>query len=292
MDNFQLSLITLFVTTGLIGCSAAPQKDFSLYEARTDYSDAQNNLLIVRLAPRELKQAGDAIDKANAASERKESADVVNCLAAAAKLRVAIALATARQHDVEMTVIDTETLRREARFGARTDIQSVSHKSAAVLLRQEEMKQQRAAMMRLRAHETKMRNSQIEMQGNKNSGRGLTLILGKVLFDTDSAELKSGGTHSLEKLAGNLMRFPNRNALIDGYTDNRGSMEYNQELSDRRAIAVRKSLVDMGISIDRIILRGRGQDSPIASNDTTIGRRLNRRVEVTLSDDSSEISFK
>ena len=66
--------------------------------------------------------------------------------------------------------------------------------------------------------------------------------------------------------------------------------DYNQELSDRRANAVRTALIDMGISSDRINTRGYGEEFPVASNDTAASRQLNRRVEIILSDDNGNIA--
>ena len=141
-----------------------------------------------------------------------------------------------------------------------------------------------------------MRTSQLESQlqelNAKKTERGLVITLGDVLFDTNKAQLKSGGRSSLQKLAGFLKQYPQRKAQIEGYTDSTGGADYNLGLSDRRANAVRSSLVDMGISNDRITTRGYGQESPVASNDTADGRQLNRRVEIILSDDNGNVSSR
>ena len=120
----------------------------------------------------------------------------------------------------------------------------------------------------------------------------MVITLGDVLFGTNKAQLKSGGTRSLQKLAGFLKQYPQRKAQVEGYTDSTGGADYNQELSDRRANAVRTSLVDMGISNDRITTRGYGKESPVASNDTAAGRQMNRRVEIILSEDNSHVSSR
>ncbi len=77
-----------------------------------------------------------------------------------------------------------------------------------------------------------------------------------------------------------LMReTPSLKVEIAGYTDNAGSEEYNLDLSRRRAEAVRKYLIDAGISADRISSNGYGESNPVADNATRAGRRLNRRTE-------------
>jgi outer membrane protein OmpA-like peptidoglycan-associated protein len=146
------------------------------------------------------------------------------------------------------------------------------------------------------ARDAEMRSRQLEAElrelNAKQTERGLVITLGDVLFDTNKAQLKPGGIGSLEKLAGFLKQYPGRNVRIEGYTDSTGSADYNLGLSDRRANAVRSSLLDMGINSDRITTRGYGEESPVASNDTAMGRQLNRRVEIILSDETDGVSSR
>jgi outer membrane protein OmpA-like peptidoglycan-associated protein len=76
---------------------------------------------------------------------------------------------------------------------------------------------------------------------------------------------------------------------IEGFTDNVGSARSNQDLSEVRVDAVRRSLLDAGIGANRITARGYGKDFPIASNDTVAGRTWNRRVEIVISDENGHI---
>ena len=77
--------------------------------------------------------------------------------------------------------------------------------------------------------------------------RGVVITLGDVLFATGSANLKSGSRQTLDKLTAFLQAYPKRAVQIDGYTDNVGSDDYNQQLSERRADSVRDALTGMGI---------------------------------------------
>lgn len=151
------------------------------------------------------------------------------------------------------------------------------------------MSQQQARDAEMRASELE---TQLEELNAKKTERGLVITLGDVLFDTNKAQLKSGGSRSLQKLADFLKQYPQRKARIEGYTDSTGGADYNQALSERRANAVRTSLADMGISNDRISTHGYGKDSPVATNDTASGRQLNRRVEIILSDDNGNFSLR
>ena len=126
----------------------------------------------------------------------------------------------------------------------------------------------------------------------KKTERGMVITLGDVLFDTNKAELRTVGTNSVQKLAEFLKEYPERKILIEGHTDSTGSSDYNQNLSDRRAIAVRDTLINMEVGGDRVSTRGYGETNPVASNETTSGRQSNRRVEIIISSDSDPIASR
>lgn len=103
-----------------------------------------------------------------------------------------------------------------------------------------------------------------------------------VLFATDSDVLRPVAIERLRPLAGYLRANPGVRVAIDGHTDSRGTDAHNQDLSERRAQSVREALDDMGVIRARFRVAGHGEGSPVASNATAEGMRLNRRVEVTL----------
>ncbi len=107
-----------------------------------------------------------------------------------------------------------------------------------------------------------------------------TLILEGVSFRSGSAQLTPGSIGILAKVASSLNSWPDKNIEIRGHTDSTGNAENNRELSQRRAMSVRDSLIQMGISPSRITAVGYGQEFPIADNGTAAGRSENRRVEV------------
>jgi outer membrane protein OmpA-like peptidoglycan-associated protein len=106
-----------------------------------------------------------------------------------------------------------------------------------------------------------------------------------VWFDTGSATLKPGAREKLAKIATILSAQPNLKIAVEGHTDNTGSEDTNQVLSERRAMSVRDFLVQSGVNSNAISARGMGEGSPVASNDTSAGRQLNRRVEMVVSGD-------
>jgi outer membrane protein OmpA-like peptidoglycan-associated protein len=112
--------------------------------------------------------------------------------------------------------------------------------------------------------------------------RGMVLTLGDVLFDTGRAELKSGASRKVDQLAQFLLEHPDRRVQIDGFTDSVGTDSYNEDLSQRRANAVREALIARGVDSSRIGTEGYGKSYPVATNSDSGGRQLNRRVEVVI----------
>jgi outer membrane protein OmpA-like peptidoglycan-associated protein len=104
-----------------------------------------------------------------------------------------------------------------------------------------------------------------------------------VLFDTGKYSLKSGAREKLAKIAGILLAYPGLNIEIDGYTDSVGSDELNQTLSENRASSVRDYLVNQGVTTGAVSSKGFGNSQPVASNDNSAGRQMNRRVELVVS---------
>jgi outer membrane protein OmpA-like peptidoglycan-associated protein len=124
----------------------------------------------------------------------------------------------------------------------------------------------------------------------KQTDRGVVVTLGDVLFDTGQATLKPGANLALNRLATYLSSNPQTKVLVEGHTDSRGSDQYNEALSDRRARAVATELESRGIPAGQVQTLGRGKNYPVASNDTPEGRQQNRRVEIVFSDASGRFA--
>jgi outer membrane protein OmpA-like peptidoglycan-associated protein len=103
-----------------------------------------------------------------------------------------------------------------------------------------------------------------------------------ILFDTGKATIKAESFTSLDAIVAVLNEYNTANFKIEGHTDSTGKPASNLKLSKDRAAAVRKYLVDKGISESRLTSQGYGSKKPIATNKTLKGRNLNRRVEINL----------
>jgi outer membrane protein OmpA-like peptidoglycan-associated protein len=314
----RATLAALAVGTAVVfasGCSTVPERNVMLEQAQADFRSAQNDTTARDLAAVQMREAGDALRAAEAAFQRNDEMAAVDHLSTLARTRVAIARETAARVAAERAVAEATAEREQVRLQARTAEADAARRSAtsaqqdaqtaqrnaedaqrqAVAAQQAaQSSQQQAAMSQQQMAEAEARTRALEAQLSemdaKNTDRGMVITLGDVLFDTGRAALRSGGQRNVEKLAAFLKEYPQRNAMVEGFTDSVGGEGMNQALSERRADAVRSALVVQGIASDRIAMRGYGEAYPVASNDNSGGRAQNRRVEIVLSDDSGRIA--
>jgi outer membrane protein OmpA-like peptidoglycan-associated protein len=267
MNKFQKLPLALMVAVIVSGCSSVPY-NANLAEAHNSFNDARFNSEISTQAPLELKQASDTLNKADVALKEDEDKEAVDHLAYLAKQQVAIAQVTAQRKTAETVVNKADASRSSVQLDART-----AEADAAKLL----IEQQNILINELNAQKTE---------------RGLVITLSDVLFRTDKAQLQSEGLRNVDKLADFLHQYPGYKVLVEGYTDSRGSDQHNQDLSNRRADSVSRELLHSGISRERVITRGYGEEYPVADNDTASSRQLNRRVEIILSDANGNIASR
>jgi outer membrane protein OmpA-like peptidoglycan-associated protein len=115
------------------------------------------------------------------------------------------------------------------------------------------------------------------------NGNNITLNMpGNITFQTDSADLRGDFFDVLNSVTLVLKEYDKTLVEVAGHTDSTGSDQYNKALSERRATSVAQYLSSRGINQQRIMTVGAGEGYPVASNDTTEGRQLNRRVELSL----------
>jgi len=126
--------------------------------------------------------------------------------------------------------------------------------------------------------EKSMENANVERVGeairvNFDSG---------ILFAINSAELSASAKKDIQKLAQTLQQYQGTDVIIEGHTDNTGSYDLNQRLSERRAEAVAAYARSLGVDGKRLKAKGYSYDQPIADNSTAEGRSQNRRVEIII----------
>jgi outer membrane protein OmpA-like peptidoglycan-associated protein len=336
--------VALLVTA----CSTLPERDASVEQARSSLGAAEADPHVAALAPKELNEAQQAFDRADAAWRNRDGEEKVDHLAYLASRRSAIAVETARQRAAETAVANATAERERVRLAARTHEADVARHAAdeararadaarvaadqarqraatasanAETLAQQAqqdrtateralaqsraqaeqssraiaLSQQQADQAQLQADQARQHVAQLQQELNQleaqPSDRGMVITLNDVLFDTGSDQLKPGGVRALRKLAGFLRAHPERRVEVEGFTDSVGDARYNQQLSERRAQSVARTLGDMNVDRSRIVAEGFGESYPVASN-TAAGRQLNRRVEIVISDASGKVASR
>jgi outer membrane protein OmpA-like peptidoglycan-associated protein len=301
MKNITYTPVLLAVAMLIAACGSVPRSTGLLDETRVEYGAAQRNPAVARYAPVEMKQAGEAMAEANAASTRADSAEKIDKLAYLAKQKIALTQEAAKQKSAEADVASAGKERDQIRLDQRTaeadkaKANAEQSKASAQAAKSDTAEAQRKTEEAQRkTQEAQAHAAQLQAQladlAAKKTERGMVITLGDVLFGVDVATLNPDGMRTAQKLADVLQQNPLRTVMVEGYTDNTGTASHNQDLSERRAGSVRTALQGMGVTGTRVVTRGYGQANPVAPNDTAQNRQLNRRVEIVLSDDGGKVS--
>ncbi|MCB1841371.1 MAG: OmpA family protein [Halioglobus sp.] len=243
------------VAASLVACGGL-QKNEALLEAEELYNNTRQNEDVLRYAGAELQRAEKALESAAVA----ETDGDMTSLAYVGKVRTQTALAIAE------------------RKVASEQLASLSKSRDQILLSARE-----SQLQRTQADAEALRRELLALQAVKTD-RGMVMTLGDVLFSTGKADLQPGAMSTIRRLADFLAEYPDKTVLIEGFTDSTGSAEFNQGLSERRALSVRSALLDAGVSASRISTEGYGMARPVADNSTAEGRQRNRRVEIVIQD--------
>jgi outer membrane protein OmpA-like peptidoglycan-associated protein len=308
MKTYRLNILLASAVVLLSACASNPKSTSLLDQVRIDYAQAQSNPKVATYAALEMQSATEALAKANAAAKERESLETVDKLAYLAKQKIALANEVASRKSSESDIANAAVVRDQVRLDQRTlqadqarlkaeDAErsaQAARNAEATATQQKELAQSNAAEAQRQTAEANARNAALEAQladlSARKTERGLVITLGDVLFGTDIARLNTDGMRMAQRLATVLLQNQNRTVLIEGFTDSTGTTQHNQALSERRASAVRDVLLDLGVAGARVTVRGYGESSPVAPNDTALNRQLNRRVEIILSDERGVVS--
>ena len=212
----------------------------------------------------DLAQQQARVDAEAAARQAQQNEQQAQLAAQQAKL--AEQEQAARRAKADADAAEAEARAQKARDAQQTAEQSAQQAAQQTAEIRERLKAQLNAV--LQTHE---------------SARGLIMNMSDVLFDFNKYTLKTEAREKLAKVSGILLAYPNLKLQVEGYTDNIGSDEYNQKLSEERADSVRDYLVAQSVADASISARGYGKSDPIADNSTNSGRAQNRRVQLVVS---------
>jgi outer membrane protein OmpA-like peptidoglycan-associated protein len=238
-------------------CATQPQPNSALESARTSYRQAAAHAEVPLRAPGELQIAERSLAEAERLARSGADPALVSHQAYLADQRARIAMATADYRKAEAQVATSGEQRNRVLLESRTR-----------QLEQLELQKQAREAQQPVAQPTE---------------RGLVFTLSAdLLFDSGQAVLKPGGEKTLETIARAVRKPPEQKIVIEGFTDSTGPAELNRRLSEERAQAVKAALVSRGVDPQRVEARGYGPAYPVASNETPVGRQLNRRVQVVI----------
>jgi outer membrane protein OmpA-like peptidoglycan-associated protein len=259
-------------------CATMPQPNAALETARAAVQTAEADPNVNKYAPLDLDRARKDLSIAEDASLHHKDVEVDQpAYLATQNARLAQAHAATKADDARVAAGQIE--RDQIMLAARTHEAENAKQSAAnaravadVALNQRDQATEETARVQ----------AELDALKATPTPRGMVMTLGDVLFDTGRAELKSGATRKIDQLAQFLMEHPDRRVQIEGFTDSVGTDSYNEDLSQRRADAVKAALINRGIAPSRIGTEGYGKAYPVANNNDSGGRQLNRRVEVVI----------
>ena len=251
-------------------------------KAQADRARAQSEEDSRRRAQAELEQRLEAERRARAEAERTTALALAEIAreralrdqAAADQAREAAARAEA-ERKAALAMADAEKAR------------ALNERAAA--------DQAREAAARAEREKLELRSSLIQQLNlildTRETDRGLVINISDVLFDTGQYTLKPAAREKLARVSGIVLAHPGLRLEAEGHTDSIGSEEFNQQLSEKRALSVRDFLVEQGIPVTSLGAQGFGKAMPVAPNDTAAGRQRNRRVELVVAGDVIGIPF-
>ncbi len=284
----------------LAACATtSPQGESALAQARLAVHSLESDPLASQAAGKPLQEARDSLAAAEKAQQDHRPADEVVYLAYLARRHAEIGEAVIAETRARNQMAQAQARRdqvlvaareREA-AAARQQAQSAQQQAQDAQQQAQSAQQQAQAQVAAANEQAVAARQQLEAMQAKQTERGMVLTLGSnMLFDTGSATLKPGADDALNRVAQFLQTQPNVKLRIEGHTDSRGSDNYNEALSQRRADAVARALVSRGIDSARLQAVGRGMELPVATNDTAAGRQQNRRVELIFSNEQGQFA--
>lgn len=227
-------------------------------------------------------------DRAAAEQERARAEDAADRLAKEkTAAEDALARASKEKAEAEAQRAAAEQAKADAEQASRVLAEQKAQADAARQASEADAIRARSDAQRAEQDKTELRE-RLRDQLNviletRQSARGLIVNMSDVLFDSGRATLRPGAREKLAKVAGIVLAYPGLRLEVEGHTDSVGPADYNQDLSERRANAVRSFLIDQGMPSNTIAARGFGMTQPVATTGTSAGRQENRRVELVVS---------
>jgi outer membrane protein OmpA-like peptidoglycan-associated protein len=252
----------------------------SLAMAENDLAAKADKKKIISTARQTVQFSEDARALAAQRQEEERIAAERDAAAAQAKSKAEAKADEEAKRQAELTAAKQAQMQAEADSAALKAKMEADALKAKELAAQADAERARQATADLRAQLLDQLNRILD---TRDTPRGLVVSMGDVLFAIGKYDLQPEAREKLAKLSGVVLAHPGLDLAVGGYTDNVGSDELNQKLSEKRAESVRSYLVAQGLADGSVTSQGFGMSMPVADNATGVGRQKNRRVEIVLS---------
>ncbi len=276
MKHSIIVLSGCVATSVLVACASSTPTE-QLIDARRVYAEAAASDA-AKLTPAKLLSAEQALELAEAEHRDDPGSANEKHLAYLASRKAAMAIASGKIAAAEKTESEAE-----AEYQARLQAQA-SRGQAELQRTQGDLAAEQAARVEAERRAAAAFASLADIARVNADQRGTVITLpGGVLFPSGGYQLSAAAKTALDKVATALTEnAENRAVTIEGYTDSRGEEDRNIELSQRRAESVRTYLVSKGVASANVAAVGKGEQAPIADNESSEGRATNRRVEIVV----------
>lgn len=300
----------------LAGCASTPQRDLAFERLEASLGSLDNDVSLSELAAAERLQARQAVQALRQADKKSRPARLYVAERRVEIARVAAQVEMARQQsaqlererdrilleatrrDAEKNRLEAEKLRLQSLARAEEAARAMDEANAA--RRESELSsaeadaarrlaEAQAAEAQLARREAELASAaadslrlQLESMTSRRDARGEIMTLSGEAFASGQSALRPEARANLQRVIEFVQKAGTAAVVIEGHTDNRGSANLNQALSQKRAEAVRQALIEEGIPADRLSAVGRGMDQPVADNGSEEGRARNRRVEIVI----------
>jgi outer membrane protein OmpA-like peptidoglycan-associated protein len=286
----NMKLLTgMGLALALCACVSTPQPNAALESAHAAVLAAESDPNVGKYAALDLQAAKQDLAIADdAALHHQETAIAHPAYMAAQNARLAQMHAAAMANDARVAAgqAERDQILLSSRNREVQNAKMATNEAKMVASEALDQRDKAAQQAALATQESARLQAELDQLKAIPTPRGLVLTLGDVLFDTGRSELNPGAGRKLDQLAQFLGEHKERRVQIDGFTDSVGTDSYNEELSRRRADAVKSALLVRGIDSSRISTQGYGKAFPVANNTDSGGRQLNRRVEVVIGGDN------
>lgn len=289
------TIVAIAMFLGACGTTLPPAE---LVQARTEYARASSGKA-GQLQPAQVYEAKQALDSAEAKFKDDASSREAVDLAYVALRKAQLAEA---QTDVTVARLAYEQADKDMRSLTGRALENYQKKVAEQQQDLEKEKQQteqeKANAAQARADAEKEHTARLEAERRmkqaiedlakiaaiKEESRGMVITLtGNVLFTSGKWDLLPGAQIKLNEVAEALKAQKDRDIVVEGHTDNQGTVQTNLELGQKRAESVRSYIVSRGVDASRVTATGIGQARPLVDNSSAENRANNRRVEIIIS---------